>query len=681
MATGQLEVPAPAAPSSRPDLTGQQKQLILSAAGELVSAAVMGRPATIADGTLGGAADHLVAGSFVSLKRRSRLRSCCGMLTQAVPLGQALQDAAWRTAKEDVRFPQVSPTELEHLELEVWVLYAPEPVPSRGEERVRAVTVGKHGLQVVRGEARGLLLPGVAVENNWDARQFLDEVCVKAGLHPSLWKDDATALFTFEGEAIHGRVLSPDASSGTGAPAVPAPLFGPEEMAAYLEFCRGNIVALLRGATPNYYLFGVPDCNVNGVVLSVSGVGQGEPLLFSQLSLRPGVPLQATIYNLAQAAARDSAGRGIWADQLDTQQIGLAILYDAAMHGTVADSDLAGIDPQHRMVLVTERNKTGWVFDRQRTSDQLVSDAAEQARVSNPAAAAVFSLATLTMLDRFVVSTAPRAVRGGADRSPAVAGSFYAAEPSALSRMVDEMIAGDAGREPWPAAMVPHAGLIYSGRIAASVLKRIQIPRTVIVIGPKHTPLGVEWAVAPQQTWSMPGFTIESDTKLVRRLAQAIPGLELDALAHQREHAIEVELPFIARLAPETHVVGIAIGSGGLESCRRFAEGLANVLRDLEERPLLVISSDMNHFATDAETRVLDEMALSALDRLDPADLYKTVTENRISMCGVLPAVIVMETLRLLGGLTKAERVGYATTADVTGDPSRVVGYAGMLFG
>jgi AmmeMemoRadiSam system protein B len=89
----------------------------------------------------------------------------------------------------------------------------------------------------------------------------------------------------------------------------------------------------------------------------------------------------------------------------------------------------------------------------------------------------------------------------------------------------------------------------------------------------------------------------------------------------------------------------------------------------------------MNHFATDEENRRLDEMALSALDGLDPEEVYETVTGNGISMCGLLPAVIVLETLRLLGNLRKAERVGYATTADVTGDSSRVVGYAGMLFG
>jgi AmmeMemoRadiSam system protein B len=229
--------------------------------------------------------------------------------------------------------------------------------------------------------------------------------------------------------------------------------------------------------------------------------------------------------------------------------------------------------------------------------------------------------------------------------------------------------------------MLPHAGLMYSGRIAAHVLKRLHIPRTVIVLGPKHTNLGVEWSVAPHQTWMFPGGRLESDVELSQELVRAIPGLELDASAHQREHAIEVELPLLARLAPKSRVVGIAIGAGDLASCRQFAEGLSRVLQARADRPLLLISSDMNHFATDAENRRLDALALAALARLDPAEIYDTVTSNNISMCGLLPAVIVLETLRLLGLLHRAEQVDYATSADVNGDTSRVVGYAGMLFG
>jgi AmmeMemoRadiSam system protein B len=209
----------------------------------------------------------------------------------------------------------------------------------------------------------------------------------------------------------------------------------------------------------------------------------------------------------------------------------------------------------------------------------------------------------------------------------------------------------------------------------------VEIPDSVIVLGPKHTPHGVEWAVAPQQAWSIPGATIASDPELARRLVEAIPGLQLDAAAHQQEHAIEVELPFLAKLAPHARVTGIAIGGGNLARCREFAAGLVKCLQGEGRQPLLVISSDMNHFASDAENRRLDEIALSALETLDPERLYETVRKNHISMCGLLPAVIVLETLRLMNMLSRSQRVAYATSADVSGDRSRVVGYAGMLIG
>ncbi|MBV8610614.1 MAG: AmmeMemoRadiSam system protein B, partial [Singulisphaera sp.] len=312
-------------------------------------------------------------------------------------------------------------------------------------------------------------------------------------------------------------------------------------------------------------------------------------------------------------------------------------------------------------------------------ADELLAEAASQARVSHPGTASVFSLDALTNAQSVVVSTAPRPVRGPAVRPAAVAGSFYDADAAALARTVDGLLAGECRPEAWPAAMVPHAGLIYSGKLAAAVFHRLEIPEQVIVIGPKHTRLGVDWAVAPHETWSIPGATIPSDPALARALAAAIPGLQLDAAAHRQEHAIEVELPFLARLAPRTRVVGMVVGGGNWERCRLFAHGLAEVVRGLPSRPLLVISSDMNHFATDRENRQLDEIALRAMGRLDPAHLLATVNEHNISMCGVLPAVIVMECLRLLGGLQGFERVGYATSADVSGDTSRVVGYAGVL--
>ncbi|MDF1742820.1 MAG: AmmeMemoRadiSam system protein B, partial [Gimesia sp.] len=233
--------------------------------------------------------------------------------------------------------------------------------------------------------------------------------------------------------------------------------------------------------------------------------------------------------------------------------------------------------------------------------------------------------------------------------------------------------------ERWAAAMVPHAGWMYSGKIAADVLKRIEFPSNIIVIGPKHTREGVDWAVAPHHTWALPNGNLESNVDLAQKLAETIPGLELDAAAHRSEHAIEVELPMIQRLAPQARVVGIAIGGGNLKRCEAFAEGLARVIQELDEPPLLLVSSDMNHFATDAENRRLDELALEKMDALDPESLFEIVREQHISMCGVLPAVIVMKTLQKMGKLSRVERVCYATSGDITGDRSRVVGYAGLL--
>jgi AmmeMemoRadiSam system protein B len=432
------------------------------------------------------------------------------------------------------------------------------------------------------------------------------------------------------------------------------------------------------GAAAHYAFAGAPDGHVSGVVLSVSGTG--EPLQVSQLSLRPGVPLQGTLFQLAQVAALALAGQGVTEDDLDRLRVGVTVLYDPAMHGSAAEPDLRGIDPRRRAVLVLERGRSGLVLDPGRSVEELLDEAAQQAQAGERGAAAVFSLEAETTEERLTLSTVPRPVAGSAVRPAAVAGKFYPGDAAELARTVDELLGTERGSESWLAAMVPHAGLRFSGRIAAAVLRRLAIPRTVIVIGPKHTPLGMEWSVAPHERWSLPGATVPSDPELARALARSIPGLELDAAAHQQEHGVEVELPFLARLAPESRVVGIAIGHADLAGCRRFAEGLAEVLRRREERPLLLISSDMNHFATDAETRRLDEMALAALERLDAQEMYRTVKKNHISMCGVLPAVIVLETLRKLGGLTRAERVGYGTSADVTGDPSRVVGYAGMLF-
>lgn len=679
MATAELPFgTTAAAPSPRPQLTPLQKQAILSATGELICATITARKPLFPDPSLAGAAETPLSGAFVSLKRGKHLRACCGGLQGiSVTLGKAVYDAALRSALEDMRFPPLSPTELAHLNMEIWLLFNPQTLRVRGEARVQAIIVGgKHGLVIERGESRGLLLPGVAVEHDWDAETFLEHACLKAGLHASLWKDDDTRVSTFEGDFIPGRVSV--AADGTDAHR-PAPPCSREELAIYRDYCLSNIRALLLGATPVYYL-NASDGTVSGIALTIQRLGAAQPITVSQFSLRPGVPLQATLFNLAQGAAQALAQQRFSATELPGLAAGLTVFFDPALHGTVAHPALEGLEARHRALMVLERSKAGIVFDPALGAEELLAEGVKQAHVTTSATASLFSLEALTSESRVLISTAPGGERGPTVRLPGVAGKFYPADAAELASMVDEMLGRKVKTKSYPGALVPHAGLRFSGSVAAAVLKRLSLPDRVIIIGPKHTPYGADWAVAPHETWELPGFRIASDPLLAQRLADSIPGLTLDALAHQHEHAIEVELPFIARRAAEAKVVGIAIGPGDYESCMQFSAGLVKVMQECATPPLLIVSSDMNHFATDEENRRLDELALDALETLDPKALYDVVTENHISMCGVLPAVIVLETLRRLGKVKKAERVAYATSADVTQDTSRVVGYAGVLF-
>ena len=174
---------------------------------------------------------------------------------------------------------------------------------------------------------------------------------------------------------------------------------------------------------------------------------------------------------------------------------------------------------------------------------------------------------------------------------------------------------------------------------------------------------------------------VPGDAELARQLAEGVEGFVLDAAAHRQEHAVEVQLPLIARMSPQTRVAGVVMHGGDWRELEQCAAQLAAVIERFEERPLLLISSDMNHYESDEETQRLDRLALERMQALDPEGLLQTVAKNRISMCGVTPAVLVMETLRRLGCLNRCELVDHYTSGDVSGDKSRVVGYAGVLFG
>lgn len=264
-------------------------------------------------------------------------------------------------------------------------------------------------------------------------------------------------------------------------------------------------------------------------------------------------------------------------------------------------------------------------------------------------------------------------------RNPAVAGSFYPGSLRELDRVVRSFTRDDPARVAAKGIVVPHAGFVYSGSVAGEVFSRVRIPSRHLIFCPNHSGTGAEAAIMGKGSWRMPWGDVPIDEDLASRLAGASSILREDPSAHRDEHSLEVQLPFLRRFQPDFRFVPVALGRLSIEECRSLGEAAAGVLQEEAEPVLLIASSDMSHYLSDAEARSKDRKAVDAMLALDPEVLYRTVRAERISMCGVVPATVVLFAVRSLGA-TSARLVRYATSGEVSGDPDRVVGYAGLLF-
>jgi AmmeMemoRadiSam system protein B len=265
-------------------------------------------------------------------------------------------------------------------------------------------------------------------------------------------------------------------------------------------------------------------------------------------------------------------------------------------------------------------------------------------------------------------------------RLPAVSGRFYPDDPEILRAAVDSFLA--APREPKKicarACLVPHAGYKYSGSVAGAVYRSLEIPRRVILVGPRHFPRGAPLAILSEGGWQTPLGMAPIDASLAQKIERAFPLLREDTLAHSAEHSLEVQLPFLQRLVPSLSFVPIVIGPAKWETLEGLGHALAGVIAAEREPILLVASSDMNHYESDAVTRVKDRKAIDPILAREPRKLFDTVRDENISMCGYAAAVAVLIAARELGA-TSGEPIRYATSGDVNGDLDQVVGYAGIV--
>jgi MEMO1 family protein len=266
-------------------------------------------------------------------------------------------------------------------------------------------------------------------------------------------------------------------------------------------------------------------------------------------------------------------------------------------------------------------------------------------------------------------------------RLPAVAGRFYPSNPTELRALVQQCAVVEPGAQTIrvKACLVPHAGYVYSGRVAGAVLSRITIPQKIVILGVRHFPRGQSAAILCSGAWRTPLGDAPIDVSLANAVRDACPLLREDGVAHSGEHSLEVQLPFLQVLAPGFAFVPVALGTIRYEEVVSVGEGIGRVLATSKEEILLLTTSDLNHYEDDATTRVKDEKAIERLLALDARGLYDTCRNEDISMCGLGPAVAMLTALKSLGA-KDAELVRYATSAEASGDTSAVVGYAGMIF-
>jgi AmmeMemoRadiSam system protein B len=218
---------------------------------------------------------------------------------------------------------------------------------------------------------------------------------------------------------------------------------------------------------------------------------------------------------------------------------------------------------------------------------------------------------------------------------------------------------------------------MYSGHVAGAVYARLELPNRFIILCPNHTGIGQPLAIMSAGWWMTPLGKVEVDSALADALKQTLPRLSEDVMAHRAEHALEVQLPFLQALGGEFRFVPIAVGTGQLEPLQGLGEAMARVIADATQKPLIVASSDMNHYESDAVTRVKDHKAIAKIVELDACGLYDIVQREDISMCGYGPAVAMLTAAKRLGA-QKAHLIKYATSGDVSGDRNLVVGYAGI---
>lgn len=263
-------------------------------------------------------------------------------------------------------------------------------------------------------------------------------------------------------------------------------------------------------------------------------------------------------------------------------------------------------------------------------------------------------------------------------RKPAVAGLFYPAAKDSLMDWLNQVMdiipnkLYDA-----KGVMVPHAGYIYSGRVAAAVYSSLITPDVAIIMGPNHTGLGPRASIMTEGYWETPLGSVKIENSLAEAILNSSSVLQRDELAHLREHSLEVQIPFLQHMSSGVRIIPIVFFPLSYEEVEDVATAISETVRSSEEKILIVASTDMSHYLPSHIAKEKDELALREVLSLNARGLIETVRKHDISMCGYIPTAVMLEAAKMLGAF-RAELIAYSHSGEVSGEEP-VVGYAGVV--
>lgn len=278
-----------------------------------------------------------------------------------------------------------------------------------------------------------------------------------------------------------------------------------------------------------------------------------------------------------------------------------------------------------------------------------------------------------------------------ARRSP-FAGTWYPADARELRELVEGQLeaagagpgaglAGSPGLGRPVGVLAPHAGLVYSGPVAAHTYRLVVGGpyETVILLGPSHQVYFDALAVYPSGAFRTPLGEVAIDAELAESLLAESPHIRAMPEVHGREHCLEMQLPFLQVVLPGARIVPVMMGNQSRENIRIAAAAIESAVRRLSRSVLVVASSDLSHYETRERARALDERVLDCLRAFSPESLEGLLEREPRHACGGGPIVSVMEASRALGA-DRGYLLDYADSGDTTGDTSAVVGYAAAAF-